>query len=98
MRGVAAIAGRGIGVAFVMLGVALGILGGPDGWLCWLPLADVLTAIGADMGGWGCTTEGGLGGLAATFDVDRCIDALLAMGEDTECGVPWRTTGDDTGA
>lgn len=50
MRGVGTPWGREMGVACAIFGVALGILGVPPAWLCWLPRADMLGAIGAAIG------------------------------------------------
>jgi hypothetical protein len=49
MRGVGTTCGLVMGVACATLGVALGILGVPAAWLCWLPRADMLTAMGTAM-------------------------------------------------
>lgn len=82
-----------------MFGVALGILGVPPAWLCWLPRADMLGAIGAAIG-WLCTTDGGRGGLPACppmFELECCMATpAMPIGDDAVCGVFCRTIGDDT--
>ncbi len=89
--------GRLLGVATCcMLGVAWGWRGVLDVWLCWLPRADRLTAMGtAPMGGWFCTTDDGLAGLAPMLEPDDCIEAPPTMGDDMFWGVFWRTMGDE---
>jgi len=94
----------GGGLACVILGVAIGrfigvfgILGVPPGWLCWLPLADMPADIGTDIGPWFCTTDDGLGGLPPIAELVCCMGTLPTMGDDMFWGVPWRTTGDETG-
>ena len=95
IRGVCAIWGRLMGVACDMFGVALGILGVPDGWLCWLPRADMLVAIAADMGGWFWTTEDGRGGLPPMLEVECCMATFPTIGDDMLWGVCCRTIGDE---
>jgi hypothetical protein len=65
-----------------------------EGWLCWLPLADMFGAIGTDIA-WFWATEGGLGGLAATAEPDCCMGTLPTMGDDIFCGVPCLPTGEE---
>lgn len=99
MRGFGTTCGREIGVACAMFGVAEGILGVPAGWLCWLPRADMLGAMGTPIG-WFWTTDGGLAGLAAAcpmFEFECCMATpAIPIGEDAVCGVFCRTIGDET--
>ena len=98
IRGVATTCGREMGVACAMFGVDECILGVPAGWLCWLPRADMLGAMGTPMG-WFWTTEDGRGGLAACpmFELECCMATpAMPMGEDAFWGVLCRTIGDET--
>ncbi len=47
---------------------------------------------------WPWATDCGLEGLAAMFELDCCICTAPGIGDDMLCGVPCRTTGEDTGA
>ncbi len=78
-----------------MLGVVCRCRGVPPAWLCWLPRADMLTAMGTAMGGWFCTTDGGRAGLPPMLEPEACMETAPTIGEDMFCGVFCRTIGDD---
>ena len=76
------------------MGVAFATLGVPAGWLCWLPRADMLGAMGTDMPWWFCTTDADLGGLPPMLEFECCMGAPT-IGDDAVCGVFCRMMGDD---
>lgn len=92
--------GRLIGVPCAICGVALGMRGVPAGWLCWLPRADILGAMGAPIAPWFWTTEGGRAGLPAPMpELVCCIGTCPTMGDDMFCcGVFCRATGEEADA
>ena len=86
-----------MGVPCAMLGVALGTLGVPAGWLCWLPRADMLWVMGTPATWWFWTTDGGLGGLPM-LEFECCMATPGTMGDDAVWGVFCRMMGEEADA
>jgi hypothetical protein len=80
-------AGRLMGVACTTLGVALGIRGVPDWWLCWLLRTDMGTGMP-----WLGATDAGRGGLPAA--APRLGFAMATIGDAISDGTICLTTGD----